>query len=232
MEPTFKTSSWGREGEGEHVHGYDSTRNFLSAAGNALVATEILHHQRVKFDKNLAGWWLVDVPVWNDKRFPHPAGEPGMRWVTTPTVQLLTDLEAEGVLGAFVIIDSYTAPGKRLFYPWSQRMNKTFMGTEDQTLRAAMKDSMRATLGLTNSSTYTTYRPDWWHTIVATARCNLFRRMWKVGKDDGMYPVAVDVDCLYYASTEADPQLAAPSSLVFGDGLGQFKVKAPKGSTT
>jgi hypothetical protein len=58
------------------------------------------------------------------------------------------------------------------------------------------------------------YRPDWWATIVAEAGARLFRDTREVWKESSVWPVAVYVDCLYYASDERDPFKAFP---IFAD---------------
>lgn len=63
------------------------------------------------------------------------------------------------------------------------------------------------------------YRPDWWAMIVAEAGARLFRDTREVWKESNAWPVAVYVDCLYYASNERDPFKAFP---IFGD---KFKSK-------
>lgn len=216
--------------EGEFLHGYDSNRHYLAAAGNALVCSDVLGHTgAIPFDKKLAGWWLVDVPPWNDPRFPHPAGVAGKRWITTATVELLYQLaENEGVLAPFEIEDSFTGVGTRLLAPWAQLMEKSYRDEQyNEALRTTLKDTMRSTLGLFNSETNATYRPDWWQAVVGVARANLFRKMWNAGKE-GRYPYAIETDCVYYHSDNPDPIQAAPLAFVMGHGLGQFKVHEEK----
>lgn len=67
------------------------------------------------------------------------------------------------------------------------------------------------------------YRPDWAHTVKATARVNLHRRLAKIAAA----PFTVNVDALAFADDEPDAAaFAARVGLPVGTGLGQFKHEA------
>lgn len=213
--------------KGKYLHGYDSNRHYLAAAGNAVVCANVLDHTGViKFDKKLAGWWLVDVPPWNVNYLPHPAGQSGKQWLTTPTVELLYQMaETHQMMAPFDIEDSFTGTGTRLLAGWAKKMEQAYQtNPHNEALRTTLKDSMRSTLGLLNSPTSATYRPDWWQTVVGVARCNLFRKVYRAWQD-GRLPYAIETDCVYYHSNNPDAIQAAPLAFVMGTGLGQFKVK-------
>lgn len=95
----------------------------------------------------------------------------------------------------------------------------------------AVKNAGRATLGLLDRETNWIYRPDWYHAVIAMARSNLWRKMWKTGggvNGGGPWPLWVDVDNIWYGSDIEDPREACPDGIVIGPKLGQFKPKSSR----
>ena len=223
---------WKREEDGaKYVCGYDVTRMYLAAAGNAQICPWTLKETgKIPFDPKLAGWWLIEVPPWNDDRLPDPAGYgPPVRWVTTPTAKLLWELEQQGLSAGFKVIDSWTGVGKGSLRPWKDIMERGYQESKAHNstlLPVAFKQAARETIGLFKSSTYTTYRPDWHYTIVALARTNLWRKIRLVADSEGRWPLSVATDNVRYATPVPDPVSGCPTKLVLGDRLGQFKPKA------
>ncbi len=134
------------------------------------------------------------------------------------------------------MLDSRVGPGKRLLRGWSETLERTYretvcMGTwatagvEANKVAAAAKAVYRESVGLLNRATNWMYRPDWHYSIIALARCNLWRKMWKVGRDEDRWPLAIDVDNVAYGSADPDPVASIPKALNLGDYPGQFKVK-------
>ncbi len=224
-----------------HRHGYDCSRMYLAAAGQCEhLAPFTLRRQvgRSSFDPKMGGWWKVRLAPWIDQRIPHPAGPGGdERWITTPTAILLSKLADDGVYGGFEVLDSRIGEGKRLLRGWAETIERTYtetvcMGTwtteevEANRVAAAAKAVYRESIGLLNRDTNWMYRPDWHYSIIALARANLWRKMWRVGQAEGRWPLSIDVDNVTYGAATPDPVEAVPRVFTLGDRLGQFKVKA------
>lgn len=239
-----------------YAHGYDATRMFLAAAGVVELSPWTLRHTgRRVFTKNLAGWWKVELGPWNHAEMPSPAG-PGesVRWVTSPTLELLQGLqEAGGPFQPFEVIDSWTANSRRILRTWSKTLEDAYLMCRavadeadgdkwgrDQDAAAvaqAVKEAYRQTIGLLKPNAgwdhTPTYRADWHYAIIAQARCNLWRKLWTVGQQSGRWPLEITVDNVWYGSDDPDPVSAVPDGLplVNADGhadrLGTFK---PKGT--
>lgn len=218
-----------------YLHAYDLTRARPTAAGVTMVSPWALRPGPKEFDKGEAGWWLVDVAPWCWPDFPDPAGynrrwEPGAsRWLSTPTLTLLRQLEEQGVHGGFTVERSYTGQGRPLFREWNARLETLIRGADTDELRACAKAAGRETLGLLNSSTYQIYRPDWHFQIIAQERTNLFRKMWKVYGEEARTPLAIETDCVWYGSHDPDGVIDAPLCFTLGDRPGGFKVQKTVG---
>ncbi len=207
----------------------------------------------IPFDRKLSGWWLIDVPPWNDARMPDPAGRgPLRRWVTTPTAVLLQELADQGLSGGFDVLDSYTGRGRRLFRGFAEMIESGYQATKltDPPVASALKMAgAREVIGLMNTGAakFSTHRPDWHGAVIGLARANLWRKLHRVGLQEGRWPYApplvewdtgrngqprrlatVDTDNVWYGSDNADPIAAAPRSFVLGDRLGQFKHKGSR----
>jgi hypothetical protein len=237
---------WHRGVEHRFIHGYDWNRQYIAAA----IALEVCpwplkHTGRIAFDKRRAGWWLVELAPWNVPTMPDPAGyldeeRRVLRWVTTPTLTLLEELTAEGVYGGARIVDSWTGPARDgITRPWGERMRDAYAlvhasGADPgdvERVRTGLKLAGRQTPGLwaTNAATNWIHRPDWWYALVALARCNQWRAMWREGKATGRWPVTIDRDNMWYSSDLEDPDEARPQTIKYdptGMRLGHVKPKA------
>ena len=181
------------------------------------------------------GYWRVDA------RYTPPAGAPspleGVKpsgWITTPTLRLLLDLNAQvAAREAWVWPES-----RRYLESWYARLREGragLMTRHDAAGRLAL-----ATL----KTTYTTtvngwmrsdkwdrsedalYRPDWSDAIRAQARANEYRTIARVCETADACPFfAVGADALYLVSDEPDAEAAAPAGVRLGPQLGHFKVK-------
>jgi hypothetical protein len=250
------------------LHGYDAKRAYLAAFNSTYVCPWTLRNTGAKteYSGKLAGWWLVEVEPWEPGKYGHagwesnclpdPAGyprafdEPGpkwaadtgrtVRWVTGPTMQLLTDLREEGLHEGYTIHDSWTGPAHRVLRPVYERFRSAWLAPETQpdparpdyrtltALQAGFKDLYRKTWGMLDYEYSQVRRPDWHHAVLAGFRANLWRRLRAVGEESGRWPVSIDTDNVYYSSAEEDPMKAVPAGLPLGDGLGTFAYKRSK----
>lgn len=220
---------------------WDKTRAYIGAASTVRVAPYALREGPKRFDRTRAGWWYVELGPWNESRLPNPAGygDPGPRWVTTPTLALLEDLHeaGDGPAVDFTVIKSRvsTGSGRELLKPWAARMRDAYDGAalladpgDRDRVRRAVKDAGRAALGMLAASGSWLYRPDWWAAVVAQSRCNMFRAMANAAETGNRWPVEVKVDGVWYAKVADDPIADAPPGFTIGDKLGAWKRKGER----
>lgn len=219
------------------VHTFDGARAYLAAAINVEVCPWPLKNTgRIEFDKGKAGWWYVELSPWQfADRAPNPAGygRNQTRWITTPTAALLQKLTDRHEYGGFRVLDSWTGPARRsVFEPWAKKLRDAYvyaMALPDpgdrERLRTAVKDAGNKAIGLLAKEGMTTYRPDWNHAIVALARANVFRKIWREGVATKRWPLRIETDCVHYESDEEDPKAAFPTTMLYdetGIQLGTF----------
>lgn len=236
-----------------YVHCYDVNRAYLAGAIAADLAHSPLYHtgRTEKFHPQVAGLWQVEVPVWNDKRMPHPMGSnrtPGdVVWITTPTLTLVQQLSEQGVIVMPSVLDSYTAPPfpsrdgkkpvprtKRLTREWGVAINQAIMQcdlesspAEAEQLRAAFKGCYQQSInGLWSTSKSLIFRSDWFYTADAVTGANLYRKAWSTGiGSEERSPLYIgNVDCVHYASDKEDPAEDRLKKFVLNNDLGGFKV--------
>lgn len=224
---------------GAYAHAYDARRAGLAAMGTVDVsAAPLAYTERVAaFDRRRAGWWLVEMPAWNDPRLPHPGG-PGVKegqlcWVTNPTMQLLDNLAEEGRTGKTYIRAAWTGPAKRLFRGYADKMNKAWLASQERgepLIADAVKAGVSELHGRMNSQEASPwyYRPDHHHTITARKRAKIWMMADRILTVEKRWPIAIDDDTLWYESTNQDGRQTAPASMVFGTGLGQWQHKATR----
>lgn len=239
-------------------HGYDVVGQHLAAMITVEVSAVGLRQTgRIEFDPRRAGWWLIEASPWWDPRLPDPMGylpdqdNVVARWVTTPTAKLLADLAAQGVHGGFAVLDSWTGPGtRRVLKPFAERirdglavlarvehspMLSMWQRRNLPLMRRALKQCYAETNGLFQSDGGRVCRPDWFSSVVAEARANLWRKLYRVQAATGRSPLRVDVDNVWYASDSADPVASCPPgfTLTITDEpgtyrLGRFKVSGSR----
>lgn len=230
-ESAYRPQQWNRFGQGwTYRHGYDVTRMYSTAAGTTEVSPGGLRRGPRVFDKALSGWWRVELSPWVWPDLPDPAGyetrrqhDGAARWLTTPTLKLLADLEDAGQYGGFVVLDSYVGKGRPIFREWNRGLEQLYREGGPE-MRSAVKAAGRETIGLLNSPTYSTRRPDWHFSVIAQARANLFRKVSRAWSE-GFAPLAIDTDCVWYGSDNPSAGAAVPPGFVLGDGPGQVKHK-------
>lgn len=265
-ELAWEVSYWSRPAQHPFAHGFDATRMYLAAAGACeVLAAWPLKNEGKRFDprKSLAGWWRVRLGEWTDPRLPSPAGhgDPGERWVTTPTLVLLHELAEAARLDPsrpwldFEVTDSWTGAGRRLLRRWADTLEGTYQAATDAMnardgagapsahaqdagrVRDAVKVVYRETIGLLKPVDPKPGKGVYWpynhYAIIAQARANLWRKIWQIGTRDDRWPIAIDVDNVWYDSPAEDPERGKPPSLPLVDSqgrpdrLGTFK---PKGT--
>lgn len=242
-EPMWSLADWSRPQLAPHLHGYDRRRAGITAAGVAKLAPGKLTRGWRKYDGKRGGWWLISAPAWNVPEMPHPCG-PGVKtyqriWRTTGTLDLLAELAKAGLIDMPDIIDSLTGPARPVLLPWQQRIEQTISEPESDSYPAPIRLRVReagkvvGTRGLgmlaKHDGRSTIWRPDWFYGVNATKRANGWRMAWRIGRTEKRWPVAIDDDCMYYASDDPDPRTAAPKTLNLDeDRPGSYRIQRTK----
>lgn len=198
------------------------------------------------YDPDRAGWWLVRLSPWQDKRIPDPAGygDGDTRWVTGPTLSLIDPLVAEGIHGGYEILDSWTAPiiqasNGRPLKAWAERIRDGLYadlpGPAGAAVKVALKQSYSKTVGSLNNLSAPIYRPDWHFAVIAQSRANLWRRMWGIGRNLDRWPLWIETDNVWYPLAGPDAHAECPTytgangrpaGMVEGNRLGNCQIKA------
>jgi hypothetical protein len=215
-------------------HAYDINMQYLAAAQGAHLAIGELEYEETSQFDGTPGFWEITVPAWNDKRLPHPAGhhQPGDRvWVTAPTVHLLIEMSEYGVSAEPVIHASWTCKDKtgRILRTWAGTIRDGIkLATENRGAQSPfvrlMKGLYKEGIGMLANRRSRIVRYDWNFTIAALARANQFRRLWKIGMEEGRWPSSIDADKVWYPSRHSDASAAAPRALAIRTGLGGWKL--------
>lgn len=222
-----------------YVHAYDRGGSYAGAvAGLEMgIGEPELIEGEVQFDKKLPGYWLIDRETWEDWRVPHPLNlradaNDGQVWVTTPTMEIATEMGLTPTVNQAWVWRKHA----RVLDGWYNRIRdaRTLLDTDDlddQAARDQLKTVYTRLIGNFGSETLWRgrkgYAPERRHLIVAKARANLTRRFMQIGRDSGVWPLAVTADTLLYASDEPDPVKAWPGlEKSYGRGLGQFRWEA------
>jgi hypothetical protein len=203
------------------AYGHDKVRAYLGAMTTVKVAgAKLTHDGLTAYSKARAGWYAVELGPWEFSRvMPHPAGyhsvpvDPdrpdGPVWLAHPTVALLDELARDGFI-TFDIVDSWTAPATDLLINYGRTLREHWEATatiEDPAVRSLVRKSMKAVYrqahGYWRSGQSEIQRRDWAGALVAGARSNTFRAVWKLWrgpaeKFDGPFPVFIDTDDVYY----------------------------------
>jgi hypothetical protein len=193
---------------------------FASAASADLAHSVLENTGEMEFNRDLPGYWLIDLPRWNRKDIVSPIGRTKLKsgWVTTPTAALLAQLAEEGEWPDLRVHGSWTCKTK-------MRLNKTGDGggwtnllrdersaildrlmaeglTPQQIQRhpdyKGFKDSFASALETLKTGhnapggvkEHRIYRPDWYHTIVSNHAANHWRLGWRL-LQKGLGPVAM-----------------------------------------
>lgn len=241
-ERPYSARQWSREApDGEpHVHGYDANAAYLSALVVVeLPADDLEHRVRPEFDSGHGGLWRVELADWPEqwaRRLPDPAGygaaeADGTRWLTTPTMTLLSQLAQHAADSPFAhpgfrIVESWTAPTRRVTRPLAETL-RDLITEKEHALEYAAKRVYQEVWGTWRRPGGRVFRPDWHYTVIAQARANLWRKMLTAAADESAFPLRIETDAVYYASDVANWESAAPAAFRLGTGLGGFKKVDP-----
>jgi len=211
------------------LHCYDKNSMYVSAASNcALGIGDPVYfgpeHTMKEPDIRNAGLWRVEVdPISRVVKgipgpletyryklpFPLPQNQ---EWCTSPVLKCLIEMGWHvQVFEGYEWPLSRRALGKWAEALWGHRMTYKELDTEEgQLCYFSMKRIATASIGLLASDTTPLkekmwYRPDWWSTIIETAKARMLYNIDHYGKDYGMWPVMVYTDALYYVSDSPMP---------------------------
>lgn len=249
IEMPYLPSRWRREISGcSTAYGYDRVRAYLAAMTTTEVAGfHLAHETRVTtFNKRRAGWWRVDVAPWHlHHLMPDPAGygpalDDGSRWLTTPRLTLLDDLEREGVHGGFQIHEAWTAPAQaNVLRPYAAKLRTMYDHgheirdeTERTLIHEAVKDVYRQQYALWQSSTSSVQRRDWSAAVTAMSAVTVWRACWKAGWQsegpNGPWPLWIDNDAVYYPGPDDAAKVVEPHGFQLADKLGGWRPMPPR----
>lgn len=218
---------------------WDTSMDYLNAARNAYLSTDALRPtgRDLDWESGMAGWWLIDLAPWPHKHLPDPAGylrpaggdQPNPRWVTAPTMGLLSQLRDSGEHPGYTVMDSITNAGTTLLRPWADTLAAAWRNAEDQgdpvaqAIRKSLKFAYKRGIGALSNESSRVYRPDWAAAIIAMARVNLWRRAAKIHDHDGRTLIEIGTDRLSYLAISpeppdpTDPQWALPKGIPMED---------------
>jgi len=192
--------------EGEAVTVLDVNAAYLSAMGSARVAHSHLSRtgptERPETPRDiLPGYYKITIPHWAfDGTIVHPLGDSSRLqtethvWVAAPTLGLLLELEYDGHIGWFEILDSWTAQRTVEFRSWSERLRSIrgecidrmemaqteIQRQEERDRYDAFKQGYSAALSMMlTGEKCLTHRPDWSHTIYAQHAASTWRKAWR-----------------------------------------------------
>jgi hypothetical protein len=159
---------------------------------------------------------------------PWPLAE-NQEWCTTPILKCLIEMWCH-----VKVFEGYEWPlSRRALAKWSDALwglRMTYKGLDDpvgQLCYFSTKRIATATVGLLASDSTPAkekqwYRPDWWSTIIETAKARMIYNIDHYLKEFGASPCMAFVDCLYYVSDSPDPD---PRLLTRSNDLGGYKHK-------
>jgi hypothetical protein len=192
--------------DGEAVTVLDVNAAYLSAMGSVQIAHSHLTNRgplaHLPAPREVVpGYYRITVPHWAfSGTIVHPLGDSARvqtedtLWVAAPTLVLLLELEHEGHLGYFEIIDAWTAAVVTEFRSWAERlrsirtecmdridMSQTEVHRAREVARYdAFKQGYSAALSMMlTGEKCLTRRPDWAHTIYAQHAASTWRKAWR-----------------------------------------------------
>lgn len=205
------------EVESKWVHAFDVNAMFLAAASSlALPVGPAEYFERPAADRRRVGWWRL-------------AGDE--TWITTPTLELIS--QRAGAEGVGVDVEEAWIWGEshRWLEPWYRAIRHARGSLEPGRPAAkALKEvythgvSHLGSMARAAGERDALYQPYWSHAVRAEANARLARKLHRVRANHGAIPLALDVDCTWWAADEPDPLVfAAHIGLEVDAQLGHFK---------
>jgi hypothetical protein len=149
----------------------------------------------------------VDIPV--APFFPF-LGSAGTHWLYTPLLSLLHDA------------DILFTVRQAIYYPEQHYALRAFYDHCKAKREAgeAVKHLYTQAFGMLAHKPQRLwneclYRPDWWNLLKAELKARMYRQAWQVYETEGMWPIKMHTDSLYY-----EDQV---HSLRLGEGIGAYR---------
>jgi hypothetical protein len=221
--------SWARtptpaEKRMQYVHHYDGRAMYLAALLTAIYAWgDLTYVDSPVFEPAWAGFWGLSIPKGAWYAGPARNGYPpilrvlnGRRaWAATPTVALLTELDAP-----FTIDDAWICEDSgRVHRSTAERLRDLLlMGGYSTRITAQFKQMYSHGVGLFNREGGRIFRPDWAATAQEQSAAQVYRCCAraanpKPGPGFG-WPLEVDTDSVWYASDSKEESI--PLSIALG----------------
>lgn len=236
------------------LHRFDKTAAWLGAFSSVeLGIGEPVHAaDGAEYNKRRPGFWRVaEIPGTGPAGLPplvfRPDQERGGYWISTPSMGLLIELypawtpqvveawywevfkramstmyeRVRDTRLAIVAAAEAGRPGAR----WAKQIiSRTYQSFRGYMARVDGPMTDHATGGDYRKDLY--YRPDWARLIMDLATANMYRNLVHF-HDEGVSALAVCVDALTFASTEADPEAARPPYMLTGKARWTHEGSAP-----
>ena len=206
-------ASWWGNSKQSGLWCYDRNADYLAAMGSVCLGVGEYRHQVEPTStfgaEKQCGLWHVEIQDWQALIFPSLV-RPGWQWLYSPIVTLLAK---QGSIS--VVREAYIWPqSKRVLEPFYQALKARREQGEN------VKQLYTLAVGLLAHCPQVIwktciYRPDWHALIISQAKMLNYYHMRRVYEQEGVWPVAMKVDCLYY-----DRQVY---TLKLGTGIGQYK---------
>lgn len=215
-----------KEEEGyPYVHCFDITAMYHAAAALTKLGHSAPVHRAgpVTFNRHTPGYWLVDydsrmleghrpIPFYQVRRLDNMS----RLWLTTESLALLVDNGIEPpVRDAWLAVSSSQHLKK-----WAERLRDARYSNTLSDLQPALKSTANTTIGALARPGGRIYRPDWRDLIVDKARANLIRKI--IHASPHGWPMRVNVDAVWYASTDRHPTDLAQALGVREHSIGKF----------
>jgi len=210
------------------VDSWDVNAMYLGGIKNARVAWSELKPTGARgFDAGVAGWWEIDVAtvpgeLWDGKVRPPLFWArrviKGTTWLSTERAKLV-----EQLTGTIDVVDSWTCDNtEAIGRGYAERLASVRTGMLGPMGPAArgVKRTWAELVGMVAREGGSIHRPDWSAAWMDLSCANMLRRVFRVGDQLGVWPVAIRTDAVHYANADV-PVLG--TALGMGDGVGLFK---------
>jgi hypothetical protein len=126
-------------------------------------------------------------------------------------------------------LDSWTSFASRgILRPFASKLSEVWDAdvpddNDKARLNAMVKGAYRQAYGMWRSERSAIYRPDWSATVIATSRCNEWRRFYHYWAKTGIAPMRWDTDAVTYSSDDPDPTINPPAGIKLETKLGGYR---------